>query len=280
MSRLNRSARYGVNGPSSPFGLRRAPLTWPAEALAKAGHPGEALGARACPRAGGDARERTAAESGLASPAAPEARLWPQTVFDLPALLRGQDRGRVSERLHDAFAGRVGERQLLRAKRLDGGAVDRRPQQQLTAALARGVRLLAHRNEITHRRFDHGAQPLLLLVGGVDLDRQMPDQAVGAILDLRRIHLAHHEAAAMPAAVAERPEAGLTEGLAGKECRRANTSRNQESKKGGTPAATPHRRGRAWIGCDFGHLCLHWKERWPIHWLAIVLSASPPCKDL
>src|SRR5262245_24340532 len=160
MSRLNRSARSGVNGPSSPFGLRRAPLTWPAEALAKAGHPGEALGARACPRAGGDARERTAAESGLASPAAPEARLRPQTVFDFPALLRGQDRGRVSERLHDAFAGRVGKRQLLRTESFDRGAVDRRSQQELAATLTRGMRLLAHRNEVAHRRFDHGAQPL------------------------------------------------------------------------------------------------------------------------
>src|SRR5262245_39064330 len=73
----------------------------------------------------GVARERTQQEVGLASPAAPEARARPQVILDFPALLRGQDRGRVSERLHDTLAGRVGERQLLHAKRLDGGAVDR-----------------------------------------------------------------------------------------------------------------------------------------------------------
>src|SRR5262245_29945494 len=96
----------------------------------------------------------------LASPAAPEARSRMQAIFDFPALLRAQDRGRVSDRLHDALAGAIDERDLLRTQRLDGGAVDRWRQQEVVGALARGMRLLAHRNEVAHRRFGHCAQLL------------------------------------------------------------------------------------------------------------------------
>src|SRR5262252_7951 len=225
----------------------------------------EVLGARTCPRAGGmRGNERHGSSISTACllsapPTAPEARLRVHALLDFPPLLRAQDRGRISHRLREALAGGIDERDLLRAQRLDGGAVDRRRQQKVVGALARCLALLAHGNEVAHRRLDDRAQTLLLLVGGIDLDRQMPHHAVGAILDLRRIHLAHHEAAAMPAAVAERPEAGLAEGLAGKERCRADAKRNQEGDQGA--AATPHRRRTTWsrstwICRVFGHLCL------------------------
>ena len=46
----------------------------------------------------------------------------------------------------------------------------------------------------------------------------------------------------MPAAGAEGPETGLTEGLAGKERRRADAKGNQEGKQSGTSPAAPRRR--------------------------------------
>src|SRR5881409_638614 len=114
MSRLNRSARSRGSE-----------------------HPGEGPWVPAPVLAQGDARER------LASPAAPEARMRPHAILDFPALLRAQDRGRVSDRLHDALAGGIDERDLLCAQGLDGGTVDRGRQQEVVGALARGMRLLA-----------------------------------------------------------------------------------------------------------------------------------------
>ena len=53
-------------------------------------------------------------------------------------------------------------------------------------ALARGLGLLAHRQQVLDGGLGDGAQLLLLLGRGVELDGRVPDDAVDAVLDLGR----------------------------------------------------------------------------------------------
>ena len=52
------------------------------------------------------------------------------------------------------------------------------------------MRLLAHGQQVLDGALDDGAQLLLLLVGGIDLDGKVPDPAVGAVLDAGRVDAA------------------------------------------------------------------------------------------
>ena len=141
-----------------------------------------------------------------ATPAVPEAPALPQfgqAAVDLAPLLGRKHLGNVAEGLREALAGSIGERHLLDPERLDRGPVDAWLGQQHPPALPRGLHLLAHRQQVLDGALDDGAQLLLLLVGRVDLDGQMPYAAVGAVLDARRVERPAHEARAVPMLLAD-----------------------------------------------------------------------------
>src|SRR5207302_8537279 len=105
-------------------------------------------------------------------------------IGDFPALVGGQNLRCVGKRLRDPLACTVNERHLLGAQLLDVVAIDQRSGQKLARLLASGPDLLPHGQEILERCLDDGLKLLLLLGGCIDVDRQVPDRAVGSILDL------------------------------------------------------------------------------------------------
>ena len=67
------------------------------------------------------------------------------------------------------------------------------------AALARGLGLIPHRQQVLHRAPGDRAQLVLLLGRGLELDGGVPDATVDAVLDLAGVKRAGHQAVAVPA---------------------------------------------------------------------------------
>jgi hypothetical protein len=124
-------------------------------------------------------------------------------------LLRCQDFRRIAYSLRDPFACCVPERNLLGTDFLESIAVDRGLGEQVVGLLVRGSRLLVQGLEVLDGGNDDGAQLVLLLRRGVDLDREMLNRAVGVFLDRRGTVRAPHEATVMPAAPGAKAEAVL-----------------------------------------------------------------------
>src|SRR5689334_13822645 len=91
---------------------------------------------------------------------------------------------------------------MLGAQRLDRAAVDGVGRQERDRLCARRARLLAQRQEILHRLLYDRFEPLLLRIGGIDLDIQMLEHSVEMLVDRGGVEGPGGEAAAVPAATA------------------------------------------------------------------------------
>ena len=141
-----------------------------------------------------------------AMPALPEAPSLPelrQAVIELAPLLRRQHVRGVAEGLRQAPAGAVGERQLLGPKRLDGTSIDAWLGQQGAPALAGRPGHLPHRQQIPHQVFDDGAQLLLLFIGCINFDGEVPDGAVGTLCRTDGVEGGAHEGRPVPIVLAD-----------------------------------------------------------------------------
>ena len=134
---------------------------------------------------------------------APTAQFWNEAMKS--AIFRrcsGLSTSEASlERLGDALARGLGERDLVRPHPIDGGAVDGRRRQQRDALGAQRLRLLPQRQEIIDGGLRGAGEPRLLVGGCVELDRQVLGHAVDPIIDLRLAHGPAHEAEVVPAIV-------------------------------------------------------------------------------
>jgi hypothetical protein len=128
-------------------------------------------------------------------------RPWP--------LLGRQDFRRIAYSLRDPFACCIPERHQFGTDFLESIAVDRGLGEQVVGLLVRGPRLVVHGLEVLYGGNDDGAQLILLLRRGVDLDREVLNRAVGVFLDRRGTVRAPHEAAVMPAALGAKAEAAF-----------------------------------------------------------------------
>src|SRR6267154_2824535 len=139
---------------------------------------------------------------------APPAAEALHALGDLLALRGSQHLGDVGERLREALRRLFGELDLLCTQRLDRTAVDALGGEELDRLLARGVRLLAHRQQVLHRLFHDRLEPLLLFVRRVDLHVQVLESPLEVLVERRWIDRPGGETAAVPAAAA-----ALSEGL-------------------------------------------------------------------
>src|ERR1051326_6975393 len=94
-----------------------------------------------------------------------------ETLREGLALLRREHFRGVRQGARKAPRRLVGEAHLLRPQRLDRGRVDLVLGQELDRLGARGARRLAQRREVLRRVLEDRRQALLLVLGGVDLDR-------------------------------------------------------------------------------------------------------------
>src|SRR5262245_39773121 len=101
---------------------------------------------------------------------------------ELLALVGRQHLGCIGERLRHPLRQRVRGLHLLGAQPLDRSAVDRRRREQLHAALARFANLLAQRPQILGRALGDVGQFGSLLGGRVDLDPEVLDHLLDALV--------------------------------------------------------------------------------------------------
>ena len=100
--------------------------------------------------------------------------------------------------------------------------------------------LVAHRHQVFHGAAYDAAELLLLVGVGVDVDRDMADHAVGAVLDLCRIERPAHEAA-MPMHRRHRAEARpLAEGRGRSDAGEAHSEHTGHNPGGSAAAIGRH----------------------------------------
>ena len=118
----------------------------------------------------------------------------------------------------------IGKRHLLAAERLDCRAVDG-GLRSAGRGRARARPAPCHAAaEVAHGAIGDGAQLVLLLGRGVDLDREMPDHAVGAILGGGRTERRTHEGTRPPGRTVARAPGGDRAGECGGERDRRSTA--------------------------------------------------------
>src|SRR5262245_36113255 len=118
---------------------------------------------------------------------------------DSLTLLRSKDFGRVRNDLCDSPGRLLGELNLLGAQRFDRSAVDCVAREKLYRLRARGVHLPAQRQQIRGRLLHDRCEPLLLLLGGIDLDVEMLEHAIEVLVHVRGVDRAGCETTAEPA---------------------------------------------------------------------------------
>ena len=108
-----------------------------------------------------------------ASPVVPEAPMFPElgkAIINFAPLIRGKHFAGIAERLHEALARSVGQCQLLGPEGLDGTPIDGGLRQDHPSALSCRKRLFPHGQKILNGPLDDGAQLLLLVRSGIDLN--------------------------------------------------------------------------------------------------------------
>src|SRR5215470_3744922 len=136
-----------------------------------------------------------AAAPGTAAPAsAPGASARRHHVAELAPLLGRQYLGGVGYGLDEPLARRIVKRDLVCAEFFDCAAIYCLLRQKIPRGGTRSQQFFPHRQQIMHGAADDRTELVLLLGGRIDLDRQMPDHAVGVGLD-DRLNRAVEEAA-------------------------------------------------------------------------------------
>src|SRR5260370_31118897 len=118
-------------------------------------------------------------------PSAPGASARRHHVAELASWLGRQYLRGVGHGLDEPLARRIVNRDLVGAEFFDSGAVNGLLRQKIPRGGAGGQQFFPHRQQIVHGAADDRTELVLLLGGRIDLDRQMPDHAVGVGLDDR-----------------------------------------------------------------------------------------------
>src|SRR5215470_1769278 len=101
-----------------------------------------------------------------------------QHIADFAALLGREYFGGVGHGLYDPPAERIMYRDLVGPELFDSRPVNRLLRQKIPCGRTGGQQFFPRRQQILHRAAHDRPELLLLLGGGVDLDRHMPDHAV------------------------------------------------------------------------------------------------------